>query len=292
MLIRNRQLSSTQLKDLNKLAEYCVTEDKGLPTIYYDILVKKRETEGNVLFYDNNQLIGFLALYFFYEHACEASLLIMPTHRNQGLASKLFIQVISLLKQKKMAEVILSFPAAAAHEWLEDLGFSYHHSEFYMVRQSSQPSLITRPRLAIRQATFADLNDLCKIDASCFAIHQDMAERFAYLLNQDQTTILLALKNKIPIGKAHIQWKPDIAHFSDISILPPQQKKGLGSELLAHCINEALNRKRITLDLSVEANNQRALKLYQKHGFEVRNKQDYWSISLEGLQALLPRLRY
>ncbi|MGQ3889335.1 GNAT family N-acetyltransferase [Legionella sp. CNM-1927-20] len=292
MLIRNRQLSTTQLEHVNKLAELCAVQDGGLPTLYQDILVKKRETESNILFYENEKLIGFLALYFFYEHACEASLLIAPNYRGQGIATQLFTQIISLLKQKKMTEVIISFPAAAAHPWLEAAGFTYHHSEYYMIRHSYEPLLIGNPRLSIRKATLADLTDLCTIDAACFTVHQDMNERFAYLLNDNNHTILFALKNKIPIGKAHIQWKPDIAHFSDIAILPSHQRKGLGSELLAHCINEALSIGKITIDLSVEASNQKALKLYQKYNFKVKDKQDYWSIGVLKLQNLLPSFRY
>ncbi|WP_131782100.1 GNAT family N-acetyltransferase [Legionella gresilensis] len=292
MLKRNSQLSTTQLDHVSKLAALCAIQDGGLPTLYHDILIKKRETESNVLLYENDKLIGFLALYFFYEHACEASLLIDPAHRNQGIATKLFTQIMSLLKQKNMNDVIISFPASAILPWLEVSGFNYHHSEYYMMRHSEESLLISKPRLSIRKATLADLTDLCAIDASCFSVHQNMTERFTYLLNDINNTILLALKNKTPIGKAHIQWKPDIAHFSDIAVLPSYQRKGLGSELLAHCINEALSMGKTTIDLSVEASNQRALKLYQKYHFKVKDKQDYWAISVVKLQNLLPSFLY
>ncbi|STX50103.1 N-terminal GNAT family acetyltransferase [Legionella busanensis] len=292
MLKRNSQLSTTQLEHVNKLALLCAIQDGGLPTLYQDILIKKRETESNILLYENDKLIGFLALYFFYEHACEASLLIDPAYRNQRIATKLFTQIMSLLKQKNMNDIIISFPASAALPWLEASGFNYHHSEYGMIRHSDELLSINNPRLFIRKAALADLNDLCAIDASCFSVHQNMTERFTLLLNDNKNTILLALKNKTPIGKAHIQWKPDIAHFSDIAILPSYQRKGLGSELLAHCINEALSKGRITIDLSVEASNQKALKLYQKYHFKVQEKQDYWAISVVKLQNLLPSLLY
>lgn len=292
MLIQNRQLSAAQLKDLNKLTQICSTYDGGLPTIYYEFLQQKRETANNLLLYRKKALIGFLSLYFFYEQGCEVNLLIAPQYRYQGITSQFFTQIMPILKMREMKEVILSTSSSASSQWLETIGFTYHHSEYYMVRQNSEPLVIDNPLLSLRKADLSDLADLCNIDATCFTVHQTMVERFAYLLNDNSYTVLFALKNKIPIGKAHIQWKSNNAHFSDIAILPPYQRQGLGNELLIHCINEALSMGKATIDLYVEGNNQRALNLYQRHGFKVKSQQDYWSMSLEKLQTVLPTIRY
>ncbi|STX27636.1 N-terminal GNAT family acetyltransferase [Legionella beliardensis] len=292
MLIQNRQLNTTQLEDLSQLTQTCAAKDGGSQTIYYDLLQQKRDTESNILLYQQETLIGFLSLYFFYEHACEANLLIAPEFRYKGIASQIFTRIMPLLNMREMKEIILSNSSLTPNQWLEEMAFVYHHSEYYMMRQSYEPLLIGNPLLSLRKATLADLSSLCNIDAACFSVHQNMVERFAYLLNDNSYTVLLALNDQIPMGKAHIQWKPDSAHFSDIAILPSFQRKGLGSELLAHCINEALSMGRMIIDLNVEASNQRALNLYQKYGFKVKNKQDYWSIQIDKLQAMLPIIRY
>lgn len=292
MIIRNQQLNTTQLKDLDKLTQLCLATDKGLPTIYYDLLRQKRTTDCNVLFYQDGNLIGFLSVYFFYDDAFEASLVIAPSHRGQNITSQLFSQVMSLLKKRNMEKIILSSSSLAPTQWLESMGLRYSHSEYHMVRQSDISLLINKSQLSLRIATAQDLKELCKIDSACFTVHQDMVERFMHLLKSDNYKILLAIKNKKTIGKAHIQYKSESAHFSDIAILPPFQKKGLGSELLAHCINEALSQGKTTIDLDVEASNQRALKLYEKHGFKIEKQQDYWTSKVEDFHALLPTVSY
>jgi ribosomal protein S18 acetylase RimI-like enzyme len=89
------------------------------------------------------------------------------------------------------------------------------------------------------------------------------------------------------VGKAHTRWQENEAIFSDIAIMPKFQSQGLGSELLATCINDALMQGKTKLALDVETSNHSALNLYTRHDFKTVNAIDFWAISPSQLRTIL-----
>jgi len=291
MTINNQQLNDHQLKDVEQLAAQCQASDNGLPTIYYHLLRQKRDNDSNVLYYENNQLLGFLSVYFFYTDACEVSLIIHPEHRRHGIASKLLANIIPLLHAKKISRLIFSSTSVSPESQPKGImadGFVYEQSEFHMVRNSFEPVIIGSPVLSIREAEATDLENLCTIDAACFPNQQtSMHERFNYLLDDRNYTILIAFHKDKAVGKAHLRWQAGCCLFSDIAILPKFQGKGLGSELLAFCINHSLSAGESKIILDVETNHLNALNLYLRQGFKTTTLYNFWSISLAKLEKSL-----
>ncbi|STX44729.1 N-terminal GNAT family acetyltransferase [Legionella donaldsonii] len=288
MLICNNHVSDTQLSAIDDLAALCRAADGGVPPLYRHLLIEKRATDNNVFYYQDNHLAGFLSVYFFYEDACEISIIVDPTYRRQGIATQMLQSIMPLLLTKQINTVIFSTPAKLNDEWLSRLGFHYQSSEYHMQRHSYEPVLISRRELTMRPATAADIPILSVIDEACFeaAKETDMAARFNSLLNDNNYVIFLASLQEKPVGKAHIRWQSDDAILSDIAILPAYQRQGLGSELLAWCINNSLSQGKTHLALDVETSNQGALDLYTRHGFKTKDANDYWAISIDKLRTL------
>lgn len=288
MLICNNQLNADQLVALNNLADTCRAVDKNLPPLYLHILEQKRLSDSNFLCFREGNLVGFLSVYFFYTNACEVSIIVHPKFRRQGLGKQLIQAAIPLLKSKEVATLLFSNPEVVNENWLSRLGFVYQNSEYHMERSSFEPILIKKQNLLIRKATEADIPALCSIDELCFPVEpENMPLRFINILNDGNYTIMLAFYNNEAVGKAHIRWQTDKVIFSDIAIKPHYQKKGLGSELLSYCINDALSRGNTTLALDVETSNHSALNLYTRHDFKTVNAIDFWAISPEKLESVL-----
>lgn len=153
-----------------------------------------------------------------------------------------------------------------------------------MERISYEPILITASKLQIRKAEVKDIPILCALDEACFASQPvDMVSRFQLLLNDSNYTLILAMRDEEPIGKAHIHWQEHSTALSDIAILPQYQGQGFGGEMLAYCINHALMQGKHHLNLDVETSNQNALNLYRRCDFKTSNVCDYWIIPLEKL---------
>ncbi|WED42747.1 GNAT family N-acetyltransferase [Legionella cardiaca] len=284
MIICNSQLDDAQLQAVLDLAAQCREHDGGTPTFYNHLLLQKRPTENNVLYFQEGQLIAFLSVYFFYEDACEVSLMVAPKYRRQGIAKQLLHTIFPLLIAKEMDKLIFSSPAAVNESWLTRLGFTYRNSEYHMQRNSYEPFLMPSQKLDIRKATIDDIPTLCSIDAACFPGQQEnMTIRFNILFNDSNYTLLIAYYKKEVVGKAHIHWQGSRVIFSDIAVLPKFQKQGLGGELLTYCINHALSAGKNHLALDVETSNRNALSLYTRHGFKTVNISDYWMIPLRNL---------
>lgn len=289
MLVNNQQLTEEQWQALIALSACCQLTDGGLPMLYDRLLRQKRDSDNNVLFYRNNDLLGFLSVYFFYEKACEISLLVTPTHRRQGIATLMLSTIMPLLDKRGMRTLIFSSSASSQNAWLSKKGFTYQQSDYHMVRQSYEPILIAKPALVIRKAQLTDIEALCHLDEMCFplAATSNAVERFHQLLMDNDYSVFVALiKDKI-IGKAHIRWQNDEAVFSDIAILPALQGQGFGGELLSFCINHTLLEGENCLALDVETSNKNALTLYQRLGFQSTETHDYWQIPIKKIKKQL-----
>jgi ribosomal protein S18 acetylase RimI-like enzyme len=287
MLVYSQQVNDEQQKQLDQLSHWCEEVDKGLPAIYQHLLKQKRITENNVFYYKDEVLVGFLSVYFFFEDACEVTLMVAPDHRRQGVATELLQGIFPLLESKNMKNLIFSTTGSAHEAWFKQMDFTYKHSEYHMERDSFVPIILNNPSLTLKKATPRDINMLCAIDIMSFSGQQSMPDRFFGLLADNEYTLFLAYKGDQVVGKAHIRWQPHSALLSDIAILPPFQRKGLGGELLSHCINYALNEGKVKITLDVEANNSKALNLYSKNGFKTTKIFDFWSVPMAHLQSLI-----
>lgn len=285
-LVANASLNKQELQEVSELAATIEAEDQFQP-LWYPYLLPQIRTEGsNLLCYKNKVLIGFLSVYFFYEKACEITLMVLPSQRNKGIATNLLKALIPLLEKKEIEKVIFA-PKEINKEKLEKKGFHYDLSEYKMLRQGFEPILTAKKQLSIQLATPNDLESLCKIDNLCFQQNRDMSERFKALISDPSYSILIAHEGLKAIGKAHIQWFEDHVAFFNIAVKPKYQKQGFGSELLSFCINYVLKQGQDKIYLDVETRNQQALLLYTRQGFKTIQKYEYWSIPLKKLKNLI-----
>ena len=284
MLTNTNQLDAQQLKELTQLSALCKKIDGSTPNLYMHILEQPRAFPASILCYKQGTLVGFIGAYFFYEDAVEISVLVNPSYRRHGVAKQLIQGIVPLIQSQDYHKLIFSSPSQLNNTWLLAKGFSYLHSEYYMEREDLNPLLEFKQTLTFRNALSDDIPLLSSIDEACFPTKQsDATDRFQHLIDGREYQIILAYQNNIPVGKAHLRWQADGDTLSDIAILPERQGKGLGSSLIAYCINLALSEGKPHLNLDVETHNERALKLYTRLGFVTKNACDYWSIDISKL---------
>lgn len=291
MLIQTSELDKHQLAALDLLCVTCKKTDGNQVAIYRHLLGKNRGRPSNILFYDQQTLVGVLGAFFFYQHTCEIALLVAPEFRRQGIAARMLDAIAPLLETEGVKKLVFSSPHGLNDPWLLGAGLCYEGSEFQMQRHLSEPLPTLSSSTLIRLANLHDISDLCAIDSACFPTQNiDMPHRFHMLLNSADNCLFIIKQNLVTVGKAHLCWQATGARLSDIAILPEAQGHGLGTALLTHCINHALavNQPDITLD--VETTNKQALGLYTRLGFTVNNAHDYWTHDKIGLTAFLHHL--
>lgn len=281
MITNTNQLTETQLQELHELQVACRKADGSTPNLYTHILNQARMFPASLLYYEQGQLKGFLSVYFFYDDAVEISILVHPQARRRGIATELVRSILPLIQSQNYHKLIFSNPGHINSSWLKTKGFAYLHSENYMERDDLKPLLEFNQTLQYRSATYEDLYFLGALDEMCFPSKSGESMNRIHTLIEDRNyEIIIALQDATPIGKAHLRWLPQGATFSDIAILPDKQGKGLGTALIAYCINYALSEGKPHLNLDVETQNQRALSLYTRLGFLSQNTCDYWTIDI------------
>lgn len=286
MLKQAHQLSSQDLQALGALLEQCKHYDGHVIPVYAHLLTRKR-TLPSLLYYQDQQLIGFLSAFGFYENACELALMVAPSVRKQGIARAMLLHMLPILATLQLNTVIFSSIHSTHKPWFNKNQFAHLKSEFEMVWDIAELPETDESELQVFQASEVDIPFLCSIDSLCFPEQSmgqnNMVERFLNLLNDDTYTIFLARHAGIPIGKAHIHWLANSAQLTDIAILPKEQRQGHGSELLRQCIRYIRTMRKTPITLNVETRNQHALNIYTNLGFIITNICDYWSIQLNNL---------
>lgn len=284
MITATHQLTAIQLADLAILSTECAKKDGSIPNLYIHILSQPRSLPASLLFYEQDKLIGFISAFFFYTNTVEIALIVAPDYRKKGIAKELFRTIAPLLQQHDITHLIFSAPSQLHKEWLPKRGLEYTHTEYYMERTELHPLLNYNKSLAFRTASVQDIPLLNTLDEACFpSKHDHFDDRFQHIIDDRNYHIVIAMLNNKPIGKAHLRWNEQGATLSDIAIIPSLQAQGYGTALITHCVNKALSEGKSLLNLDVEAHNQRALGLYTRLGFFIKNACDYWSIELRAL---------
>ena len=277
MLVTTQQLTTEDLNELNTLVETCRDTDKNVLPIYPHILIQNRTVPCIIRCYEQEQLIGFLSTFFFYEDAAEVAVMVAPTKRRQGKALQMLDEITPILQGMGMTRLYFSTPSGLNGDWLSAYDFHYHNSEYQMQRHTEAPMCIEDKSLVVRLATDSDIPNLAAIDSACFLKqNSDMSTRFYRLISDPNYRLFIAYQHGVPVGKAHLCWQPDGARLTDVAIIPRLQGQGLGRALLMHCINDAVANDKHMVRLDVESINQAALHLYTRLGFEISNAYDYW----------------
>lgn len=277
MLTANHELSFTQLVAIDNLLQKCKEQDGNAIPIYRHLIEKKHPVPCNLLFYKDDILAGYLRSFFFFENACEITLMVDPEFRRQTIGAQLLKAIIPVMQKESIKKLIFSTPPKINDEWFKQLGLTYRNSEYHMRYNLKHKNTTQTKPVKIRFANKEDIPRLCEIDSAAFPNKKiDPVSIFRNLLRTPNCEIFVLTVDNNVIGKAHVFTESDKTRLTDIGIDPELRSHGFGSALIKHCINFCLMRNKTNIVLDVETNNLGALKLYKNLGFEIVNSHDYW----------------
>lgn len=287
MIIQTKKLKTKQIEDILMLRSFCCEVDKNKIPIHKSVLLKDRAFPSTLLCYENQELIAFLSAFFFYQNCCEITLMVKPEYRQRGVASKLLQLIFPLFEEQNINYLQFSVASNFIKNLLLQKEFKYVRSEYDMSRNSFEKIAVKSKDTVVRESKHNDLLCILNLDKACFGDDKTTTlERIENFLKNNNKILILELKQK-PIGKAHVHLFDNYVRLTDIAILPGEQDKGYGSLLLGAAVNYILAKNIFRILLEVEANNQHALNLYKKLGFEVTNTYDFWSVSTKSLRKFL-----
>ncbi|HSI67683.1 MAG TPA: GNAT family N-acetyltransferase [Planococcus sp. (in: firmicutes)] len=268
-------LSAKQLSDIEKLQKEVEAHDALELKLNWDMLRARDCISHDFFYYENECLIAFIGLYPF-ASTVEVTGMVKPDERRKGHFTQLFEEAMATVNRIGFKKILLNAPAGShsAKEFLKKQGATYSFSEHQMHWQP-QP-LEDSSGFTLRKARPGDLDMRVRLDVETFDIPEEDAVATESKIDGDEDTDMLMIDvNDETIGKIRVKREDGQAWIYGFSILPSHQGQGIGRNVLRHIVKQQ-SQLGHSVHLEVEANNARALSLYEAIGFQVVHAQDYY----------------
>ena len=120
----------------------------------------------------------------------------------------------------------------------------------------------------IRKIEEKDIPKLLELELQLFPDSPWPEKSFRYELDENPFANMYGYeKDGKLVGYADLWIMYEQAQISNIGVDPACQKAGIASEMMDHCIREALKNGCENLTLEVRVSNMPAIRLYEKYGF-------------------------
>jgi ribosomal-protein-alanine N-acetyltransferase len=123
--------------------------------------------------------------------------------------------------------------------------------------------------VSLRPMRWWDINDVARLEDELF-VDDAWAETMFWseLAQRDTRHYLVADDEGAIVGYAGLcAYAPHEAYVQTIAVAAARQRSGVGRALLQALLEEADRRRCDHVDLEVRADNERAVRLYEQHGF-------------------------
>jgi ribosomal protein S18 acetylase RimI-like enzyme len=275
-------LNGKQLDEIKVLEETCNQFEGLTMKLNWEMLISRPANEVNdFLLYENEKLVGYLALYIFRESEAEVSAMVHPDHRKK----RIFRKLLSQARQELMVREIPNFlficeeKSLSGNAVMEALKTTYSFSEYGMTLNEMIPLPSSSTEVSLRKAGEHDIDDLVSMDVACFRL--DRSETIKLRQKQiDQSNRLhtVASVQGKSIGKISVLVSETETYIYGFCVLPNYQRKGYGKVILSETVQSLLEKGCSKISLEVECKNKSALTLYQRCGFEVTAGYKYYKL--------------
>jgi ribosomal-protein-alanine N-acetyltransferase len=126
-----------------------------------------------------------------------------------------------------------------------------------------------------------DFHDLYAIEEVCFQSPQRFSRRYMrQLLASSESATWIAEQGQTMAGFAIVEWSQQVtgivAYIATIEVLPEHRSHGIGAELLRRLEGSANAERAIEIWLHVDAENARAIQLYERSGYHNSGRADHY----------------
>lgn len=283
-LVKRRQLSEAELAEVEELARAVdAYEDLHLLLSVEQMRERAENAANDFLYYEDDRLVGALALSEYGHEKREGSPLVHPDYRRRGIGSALLAAVREEGKRRgieRLALVCERFSRSGI-AFLQAVGAQYDFSEHHMALAAFQERDNFSEQLQLVRATPADVDVIAHITALSFG---DAEERIKPHIAQDllapNRQYYIAKLGKQVVGSFNLFITSESVGIYAFGVPPHFRRRGFGRQMLEQIIKQlqAESGKRITLE--VETTNTNAIALYESTGFRPVTTYGYYDLDV------------
>jgi ribosomal protein S18 acetylase RimI-like enzyme len=277
-------LGSTALEAVADLERRVLAVDDGRLKLEWGVLRNRPDDEvRDLLWWEGGQLLGFLGIYGFRPGRFEITGMVAPEARRRGIGRALFAAALPILKADGGDQLLMVVPrpSLAGGELARSLGMTYEHSE-HALRLPARPAAAPAdPELGLRQADTTDLPALSRLYEDGFGDGEVDESR----LNGERSRTLMITHGGETIGTIALAQEGARGAIYGFVVDSSRRGRGIGRQALRNACHELFDAGTDHVDLEVEVDNEGALGLYTKVGFEPVATDDYYELILSDQAA-------
>lgn len=285
-LVRAEGLTAAQLDAIAGLAATCDRAEGLKMRLNWPSLRRRSPYEINdFLYYDGQELLGFLGLYQFATHEAEASAMVHPAYRRRGIFTRLLAAGKEELRERNAPEMLFfaDRKSLAVKPVARALNATYDHSEYLMTLTPGRVRLSPgRNGVALRAAEDADMEQMARLDEEAFDVPAGDNHYLQHALTDATQHLWAVTLNGDLIGKIQGRAGEGESHIYGFAITPPLRGRGYGRTALSEAVRRLLSERKQMIMLEVLTNNEQALHLYEDCGFKTTTAYDYYRLPVAG----------
>ncbi len=284
--IKKQGLTQTEFSEIEALAALCNGYEGLELKLNWNILRNRPVQETNdFLYYENGQLVGYLALFSFNSKEAEISGMVHPAYRRRGIFTTLLSAAQEECQCRRVPKLLLIVQhiSRSGQAFAVSLHPGYDHTEYRMALQEAGVLSAFNTQLHFRRASLEDAPMLAHITAVSFDIDEkEINWNAAHVMEAPDRRYYVATlgDRNTYIGKIEVSLNNHEATIYGFGVLPEYRGRGYGRQMLMQTIQDILATGQQHIVLEVATENKNALSLYQSCGFRETGSYDYYSLEV------------
>lgn len=271
--------SKEQIEDVILLEQKCKQHDQINISAGIEHLVKENGDKGLLCYY-NNEMIGLLSWYTSDGISANINGMVNPDYRRQRVFSSLLKRAKEDIKKQGIQKLNyrVHVGSLSGLKYVEYLSAEFDRSEYLMQLSRLPSNKYSRDcGLLIYSMQPQDFEFVISCSSLAFGDSEAWTREYFTKTNEPNRTTYIALSNHKRVGLIRINYLNDTTSIiHDFCVHPSYQGNGIGKEVLLNTVEKLLEEGCTNIKLSVVTENDHALNLYRKVGFEVTSELQYF----------------
>ena len=278
MLTFARGLTPFDLRAIAELEAHTVGVDGGRLKLEWGVLNARtgRDVE-DLLWWDGDQLLGFLGLYAFAPPTAELAGMVDPDARRRGIASALLDAALPLCRERGYREALLVTPreSSPGRSFALTRGAVLEHSEHALALLAAPTDGPADPAVTVRTATQADASEVSRLLTTAFGTAPPRALQLQ--ATERSRTVVAELSGSV-VGTLRLTREGRAAGIYGFAVDPAWQGRGIGRDVLRRVCHQLRDEGAHRIGLEVAVDNDHAMGLYTSLGFTPVTTEDYYAL--------------